>query len=97
LSFVKESGGAGWAGFLKTYTEKTRRAPRDIEASPELAAFNSPVAPGQVRVRIDMGPELPMYSMRNPPIFALPSAGIRERDGILSKHKKMLQKLKTSK
>lgn len=83
LSFVKDTRDSGWAKFLATYTQKTRRAPREIPLPSNLAgvepfgftdiaSFNTSSPPQRFRKTQGMGPGNPIYSMRNPPLIALP-------------------------
>jgi cysteine peptidase C11 family protein len=80
LQFSQQSS---WAKFLDAYTEKTRRLPRGIKPGPELDQLNSSLTSQRVRITVEQGPELPMFSMRNPPLIAAPGACIRARDSIL--------------
>ncbi len=75
--------GVNWADFLKTYTVKTRRAPRDIEANSKFDALKSSLAPQRFRKTDGMGPGNPTFSMRNPPLIALPDDCIRAKDSII--------------
>ncbi|MCI0390598.1 MAG: clostripain-related cysteine peptidase [Acidobacteria bacterium] len=96
LSFVKNTPGSGWAKFLETYTEKTRRLPRNIDQADKFAFFNSSLAPQAFRMVEGMGPGNPMHSMRNPPLIAKPDNCIRARESIIQGMEKVLAEMKTS-
>jgi hypothetical protein len=84
LDFVKASEGRGWARFIKSATELTRREVRTVktEAADNLFEINR-TTPPQFRISSGKGPDVPMHSMRNPPIVWDPRVCLDEGESIV--------------
>jgi len=80
LEFSQQSS---WDEFLDAYTVKTRRLPRGMELDPKLDQFNASLISQRVRITVEQGPGLPMFSMRQSPLIAAPGNCIRAKDSIL--------------
>jgi hypothetical protein len=101
LSFVKDTEGSGWAKFLQTYTEETRRSPRNVTladvAIDNFSSSNTTLRPQRFRKVEGKGAENPVYSMRNPPLIVIPDFCIEERESIINGMKKILAEAERSK
>jgi hypothetical protein len=97
IGFAQGENGAGWADFLEIYHAQTRRLPRNVEDTQDLGDFSSSPQLRRFRMTQEMGPENPVSSMRNPPLFAWPGDCIRERKSMIKGMRKLLTDRATSK